>query len=63
MTPEGEARRDKVLQLMQTYVDLGDDLPAVESLAELDRIMAEMAAVQAQIDALMAEQERADRIN
>jgi hypothetical protein len=41
--------------LMEHYVELGDDLCEIESLAEFDRIMAEMNTTKAQIDALIEE--------
>ncbi len=62
MTPESAQRRDKVLELMAEYIDLGDGLADVDSPAEIDRVLAEMAKTKAQIDALIEEQMRIDRL-
>jgi hypothetical protein len=55
-------RKTKFFALMEHYVLLGDDLPYVESFAELTRILDEMAAVKNQIDALIDEQARINRL-
>jgi hypothetical protein len=62
MNPDSERRRQKVLALMAEYVELGDDLPAVESVGELSRILDEMAAVKKQIDVLLDVQARINRL-
>ncbi len=62
MTPESAQRRDKVLELMAEYIDLGDGLADIDDLAEIDRVLAEMAKMKAQIDALIEEQARIDRL-
>lgn len=52
-------RKATFFALMQTYVDLADDLCGIKSLREFDRISAEMEQTKAEIDAIMAEQNRA----
>jgi hypothetical protein len=48
---------------MGEYVEIADGLDDVSSLTELDRILAEMAVVQAQINALLEEQARQNELN
>jgi hypothetical protein len=49
-------RKAKFFSLMEQYVSLGDDL---SHASELDNVLREMAATKAEIEAVMAEQERA----
>jgi hypothetical protein len=63
MTPDGKRRRQKVLSLMAEYVELADDLGDISNRAELDNILAAMAKTKAQIDTLLDEQARHNKLN
>jgi hypothetical protein len=50
------------IKWMEHFVSLGDGLLYAESLAEFDRVFAEMETTKAQIDGLIEEQARINRL-